>query len=103
MSYKPNPALESILKEKLKTALVDSAEILENKVKNNAPVKTGALRKSIATSTEDLNNLSVRVGTDIKYAPFVEFGTFKQSANPFFRSAVKESKNKMLAKFRNII
>ena len=38
---------------------------------------------------------------DLKYAPMVEFGTRKQPANPFFRSAIKTVRKRMLNKFRN--
>jgi HK97 gp10 family phage protein len=47
---------------------------VEGRAKANAPVDTGRLRGSIAT-TVDEGRLEARVGSNVNYAPFVEFGT----------------------------
>lgn len=46
---------------------------VENNAKLNSPVDTGALRRSL--THEVTSKLSVEVGTNLEYAPYVEFGT----------------------------
>lgn len=53
---------------------------IEKDAKRTCPVDTGYLRRSITTSP---GNLEAEVGTDVEYAPFVEFGTRYQSAQPY--------------------
>jgi HK97 gp10 family phage protein len=49
------------------------------------PVDTGRLKDSI--QEEKITDLSRRVGTDVEYAGFVEFGTKHQAAQPYLRPA----------------
>ena len=54
------------------------------------PWKTGNLRDSY-TVVEDEANFVVYVGTNVEYAPHVEFGTFRSTAKPhLFPSADQE-------------
>lgn len=48
--------------------------------KQACPVDTGRLRSSIHY---DPGNLSCTVGTNVNYAQYVEFGTYKMVAQPF--------------------
>ena len=52
--------------------LTRSAIMLEGKVKEKTPVDTGRLRSSITHKVEPFRAL---VGTNVSYAPHVEFGT----------------------------
>jgi HK97 gp10 family phage protein len=55
-----------------------SAINIERDAKNAAPVDMGILRSSIAktvTATDKGRVVSAEVGTNVEYAPFVEFGT----------------------------
>ena len=61
---------------------------IKKQAKENAPVVTGDLRRSIER-TVDKNSASV--GTDIFYAKFVEFGTKKQSPQYFLTRAVLDN------------
>ena len=51
-------------------------------------VKTGTLRKRI-THSYNLANLEVNVGTNVKYAKYVEMGTSRSRPYPFLTPAVK--------------
>lgn len=62
--------------------MIQIAGILtEGEAKQNCPVDTGYLKSSIAY--HKIDTLSCTVGTPVKYAPYVEFGTSKMSAHPF--------------------
>ena len=62
----------------------NAALLLERNAKQNCPVDTGKLRASITT---EVGKLEAEVGTNVEYALCVEFGTSKQSAQPFMRPA----------------
>lgn len=47
--------------------------------------RTGRLRNSI-TNTHDKN--TVYIGTNVEYAPYVEFGTKRVSARPYLKPAI---------------
>ena len=62
----------------------------EGYAKKASPVKTGRLRNSITHETDDD---AAYIGTNVEYAPPVEFGTIHQSAQPFLRPAATEHPN----------
>ena len=81
--------------------LLEAAQIVTTNAKLLAPVDTGVLRSSIgyATKNQKTQPLSVNpregeayVGTATSYAPYVEYGTRRQSAQPFLRPAVNSIK-----------
>ena len=53
-------------------ALRKSCLLVERTAKEKAPVETGTLRRSIHTELHDKYG---EVGTNLHYAPYVEFGT----------------------------
>jgi HK97 gp10 family phage protein len=68
--------LEKIRQSRLQ--IERSAINIERDAKNAAPVDMGVLRSSIQkslTATDSGRILSAEVGTNVEYAPFVEFGT----------------------------
>jgi HK97 gp10 family phage protein len=70
-------------KDKFKKKLRSLGFQIEREAKQNAPVDTGRLRGSITTKVEDLGNvLKVKVGTNVEYAPYVEFGTLPHVITP---------------------
>ena len=103
MSFKPNPNLKNILNKKFAAALDNATDVLLNKAKNNAPVKSGKLKKGIKKNTTNISNLETEVISEEEYSKAVEYGSRGRAANPFMRSALKESRNKMIKKFKNII
>jgi HK97 gp10 family phage protein len=67
--------------------------------KKRAPVDTARLRNSIATAYEN-NGLRGIVGTNVDYAPFVEWGTRRTRAQPFMHPAFEEEWPKFIARLR---
>ena len=65
--------LQEKISRGIKDGLRDVGFQIERRAKRNAPVNTGALRRSI--TIDDSKENVVRVGSNLKYAPFVEFGT----------------------------
>lgn len=78
-------------------ALREAGEIVRQAIKQEAPQRTGTLKKSIETSgvkTKD-GVKHVEVGPDKEgwYGKFVEFGTVKMKANPFMARGYENSKD----------
>lgn len=63
--------------------------LAENYAQKKCPVDTGNLRGSI-THEVDAGDNAVYIGTNVKYAPYVELGTSRQKAQPFLRPAASE-------------
>lgn len=63
------------------------ARQIERNAKINCPVDTGRLRTSISI---EFGTLQAIIGTNVEYAPYVEYGTSKQSGKPFLRPAAIE-------------
>lgn len=62
---------------------------VQNEARKLAPVDTGRLRSSIMmTPGEDAKGPFVDIGTNVVYAPMVEFGTAHSAAQPFMRPAL---------------
>lgn len=70
-------------------ALEEIGLLAENYADKKCPVDTGNLRASI-THVVDTGDNAVYIGTNVKYAPYVELGTSRQKAQPFLRPAASE-------------
>lgn len=67
------------------------AQQVRNEAVKNAPVDSGRLRQSI--SVQKMNEGAYRVGTNVEYALWVEFGTRRRPATPFLRPAAEVARN----------
>ena len=86
-------------------ALQVGAVRIEAKAKEEAPVLSGNLRRSIHTEEAKISNNSavVRIGINVEYVPFVEFGTVNQSAQPYLRNGYDEAINEARRKIGAIL
>lgn len=81
-----------------------SCDLIEGLAKGFAPVDTGRLRDSIATTIEDSGKTVVgTVGTDVSYAVFQEFGTIYQPGTAFLRPAIDSARGSVKEIFRDQI
>lgn len=94
--------------DRLKRALTEAALHLESEIAIRTPVDTGRLRASIShiaplgRSEEGGGRLSgpgavnaAYVGTNVAYAPYVEFGTRYMAAQPYMRTGYAAAKPAM--------
>jgi HK97 gp10 family phage protein len=72
--------------------------IVEGQAKLNAPVDSGNLRSSITTEVKDEE---VIVGTNVEYAPYVEYGTKRMRAQPYLRPALDKNRKDLVRLFRD--
>lgn len=87
---------QSRKKKQIKDELEIGGRKIETQAKCDAPVKYGILRASITTDTRDLASLVVRVGTNVKYAPYQEFGTRYIEARPYLYPAFFSYENEIV-------
>ena len=76
--------LRPLVADEVKRATFD----IEARAKARTPVRTGTLRRSIASVFEN-GGLTGRVGPSVLYGKFVEFGTRRMGARPFMRPAAE--------------
>lgn len=68
-------------------AVRKAAEATADDARQLAPVRTGALRSSIEAT---ISGTRAEVGPTASYAPFVEFGTYKDAPQPFMGPAISK-------------
>ncbi|EGK12961.1 phage tail component protein [Desmospora sp. 8437] len=71
----------------IKKAVQETAINVQREARKNAPVDTGRLRSSIRHNQTD-GGFGAEVGTDVKYAPHIEFGTRPHTIRPKNKKAL---------------
>jgi len=70
--------------------------LVEGDAKRMCPVDTGRLRASLSHEMEKKGDEVIgRVGTNIEYGVYVEYGTERMSAKPYLRPALENNKGKI--------
>lgn len=88
--------MDKATREGLSKGVIETALNIKTEAKNLAPFNFGQLRDSI--DTEDLSSsLTAKVGTNVEYAPYQEYGTRNMAPQPFMRPARMLAKNKSIA------
>lgn len=85
----------AVLEEEIDKAVTESAEAMAGNIKAITPVDTGRLRNSITASSHLLDGRlpggEGEVGTNVEYAPYVEYGTRFQKPQPYMRRGAENS------------
>lgn len=86
------------------SAVASSSFAVAQRARSLVPVDTGRLRDSINSSRVSARSLVGRVGLDATagYWYFVEFGTVKMPARPFFRPAAELEREAFIQRMRAI-
>ena len=89
--------------EKTSKATMQAGLKTEYFVKKNTPVLTGNLKSNINTQllSQSPDKTEAFVGTNLSYAPFVEFGTRKIQPRGMFRKAIDEHGKEIWETFNN--
>ncbi|MGG3210946.1 HK97-gp10 family putative phage morphogenesis protein [Geobacillus stearothermophilus] len=86
------------MKQRREQTIKQIAVFVEAEAKLRAPVDTGRLRNSITHQTENSETQSkAYIGTNVEYAPYVEFGVASKNIKPqpYLRPAIEENKDKI--------
>lgn len=81
------------LSEKLSRGVAQGGKIVEGEARGLAPVRTHHLQESIHAHTEGLR---CEVGTNVEYAIYQEFGTYKMKAHPYMMPALTGNKEAII-------
>lgn len=87
--------VEKALLRAYKMGLEEIEIVAEGYAKTTCPVDTGRLRNSV---THLLNSCDCFIGTNIKYAPYVEEGTSRMKGKHFLRKAARDTCRAILEK-----
>lgn len=79
-----------------------SAFVIEGEAKVLAPVDTGNLRASYQTEKTRPDGTQFLVGTNVEYAPFVEFGTSKMAAQAHLTPAAEQERPNFIRDMSNL-
>lgn len=76
----------------LEAMMQTTANRIERDAKSMAPVgETGNLRASIENEVESKRKAIIaEVGSNVEYAPYVEYGTSRMEAQPYLRPALED-------------
>lgn len=84
--------------EKAGKALLQTATDIVTVMKQIVPVDTGALRQSIGADPKD--STTIYIGSDKEYAPYVEYGTSRMAAQPYFTPAFMQARETFAARLK---
>ncbi len=77
--------------DKVRRAVLLTAQLVCEKAKEHCPVRTGRLKNSITLLPA---KKSATIFTDVEYAAMVELGTSKQRPQPFLSKGISEGAKK---------
>jgi HK97 gp10 family phage protein len=81
-------------------AVAEEVEATRDDARRLAPVKTGALRAGIRAKADDLEG---EVKSTVRYATFVEHGTYRDKAQPHMAPAAALSRRRLPKRAAQII
>lgn len=99
--YKKIKELSSKAREVMGNALYEGAVKIKERAQELVPRDTGRLQQSI--TAEKVDDSISKVGTDVSYAPYVELGTEKMSAQPYLFPAFEQLRDEVLENVKNKI
>lgn len=111
MIYRPNPEFKPSLRKQIAQRVDRAAITLQADLKQtlsispspSAPgqppgVETGNLRRSVQTDRSQVeSDLVARVGTNLPYGRWLEYGTRFTAARPWLRTTLAKFRNKLAA------
>ncbi len=100
---------KKLQKQVIRQAMRAGAKVLAAEIKANAPVETGALKRSVKVKAGPRRKhkiifvVEVSGGHDGPFVGFVELGTRTHPANPFIRRSVDGKRDEVLDKILDAI
>lgn len=92
--------IASELTPKIQKIVITTAYEVEAEIKETVPWKTHNLQRSYHIAPIDETHCEV--GTDVEYAPFVEYGTVHMSARPHVHPSVEHSRPRFYDRLRKL-
>lgn len=95
-----NARLRKAVESALDKAMAESALVMQGRIRAVTPVDTGRLRQSITPSARLLDGRlpsgEAEVGTNVEYAPYVEYGTKYMRPRAYMRIGAEASRKPIM-------
>jgi len=89
--------IQKKIEDRLEVNMNKAVTLVHHDATNNAPVKTGTLKRSLTMRVESEDKFLVGiVGTNLFYAPYQEFGTSRMPAHPYLFPALEKNRHKIM-------
>jgi HK97 gp10 family phage protein len=88
--------------ERADAIIAKFSDLILAEMQRLVPVKTGALKRSIAAHLEGMV-AEITAGEGLTYAAHVEYGTSSAAAHPFFRVAVERYADAFRAEVQQLL
>lgn len=88
--------------EDVKKVVTINTSEMANQMQRRAPVDTGFMRRSVTMSIMSVGLVGMVTPT-AEYAPYVNYGTRFQAAQPFVSNAFNYQKVKFIAEMRRLV
>jgi HK97 gp10 family phage protein len=92
--------IAATLSQEIADALQAAGDAFINDAQASAPVDTGFLRDNIQVVSSSDTELVIESQAD--YSGFVEYGTSRMSAQPFFEPAIESARNELEQRLSDI-
>ena len=97
-------AFVSDMDKELAQAVQEAGELVEREAKQNAPKRSGTLANSIKSEVNvEGNTVTASIGSDLDYAPHVEYGTRDTVAQPFLEPALDVNTNEIVERLQEAV
>ena len=90
------------VRSETKKQIALSTLAIHNQARRKVPVAEGRLKSSIAIDIRD-RGLTSFIGTNVKYAVWVEEGTRRQRAQPYLQPAFDKEEKVFIKKIKEIV
>lgn len=88
--------LRKQVETKVDVGMQKACTVVRNDAARICPVDTGRLRSSLAYEIETKGKEIIgRIGTNVEYSIFVEYGTSRMAAQPYLRPALEKNKGRI--------
>lgn len=95
---------EASKREAIAQEVARAAQAIEAQAKSAAPVDTGNLRNSIQAEPKTVTSkYTWRVFVGAEYAKYVEYGTVRMAARPYFTPAVEKIRPEFIENLKQLI
>lgn len=116
VEYRENPEFRKNIRKQIAEGVDRAASALQSDIKRTLSISpspsspgqppgvdTGTLRRSVQIDRSRVDSdLLARVGTNVEYGRYLEYGTIKMAARPWLRPTLSKFKGKIASFFRGI-
>lgn len=97
------PGMGGRMLARVAEVVAEAAIDCQSLAKTFVPKDTGTLARSIGAEPENAEQTVWVVGTNVEYAPYVEFGTVHMAAQPYMTPASEQVRPRFISRLENVV